>query len=221
MRAKKKRANAVRTTDLRGKRRDIVEGAKRVFLRQGFSNAGVTQIAAEAGVSKRTLYQYFRSKEELFAEIFRGMGKHIDAPIAPASIEGHEPRATLRQLAQATADITVRGDGPAFYRVVIAEAPRFPQLGQIFLQQAYEINVAHLASYFAQWNGTGEVRVANPKFAADLFFSMINGIRFRVLLGGAPAVSSAELKRWLDFVVDVFLKGVACAPERALRNHTR
>ncbi len=75
-------------------------------------------------------------------------------------------RATLRQLAQATAEITILGEGPALYRVIAAEAPRFPQLGRIFLEQAYEVNVAHLASYIAQWNATGELRVANPKFAA-------------------------------------------------------
>ena len=216
----KRRSLSVRTTDFRGKRRDIVDGAKRVFLREGFSGAGVSRIAAEAGVSKRTLYQYFRSKEDLFAEIIRGMSKHIDAPIAPASIDGHRPRATLRQLAQVTAEITVLGDGPAFYRVVTAAAPLFPQLGRIFLEQAYEVNVAHLASHFRQWNATGELHVSDPKFAADLFFNMINGIRFRVL-AGAPSVSRVELKRWLDFVVDVFLNGVAHASEEGPRKRAR
>jgi TetR/AcrR family transcriptional repressor of mexJK operon len=218
-----RRRSLARTTDLRGKRRDILDGAKRVFLRHGFIGAGVSKIAAEAHVSKRTLYQYFRSKEELFAEIIREVSKRIDAPIAPASIDGHKPRATLRQLAQVTAEITVLGDGPAFYRMISAETPRFPQLGRIFLEQAYELNAAHLASYFAQWNAAGELHVANPKFAADLFFGMINSIRFRVLLGAAASVTGAELERWLDFVVDVFLNGVERAPATvpARRQRTR
>lgn len=222
MSGRKLRLAAARADNSRGKRREIVDGARRVFLRQGFIGARVSKIAAEAGVSKRTLYKYFRSKEELFAEIVRDVSKRIDAPIAPAtSTEGHRPRETLRQLAQSTAEVTVLGDGPAFYRVISAEAPRFPQLGRIFLEQAYELNAAHLASLFSRWNAAGETNVPNPRFAADLFFGMINSIRLRVLLGAAPNIGAAELREWLDFVVDVFLNGISARPGEDLPKGSR
>ncbi len=208
----KKRAPAARTADLRGKRRDILAGAKAVFLRQGFIGASVSEIAAEAGVSKRTLYQYFRSKEDLFAEIISDVSKRIDGPISPPSIDGHRPRETLRRLAQLIGEATILGEGPALYRVISAESPRFPQLGRIFLEQGHEFNAKHLASYFEQWHAAGELEVPNPRYATDLFFGMINSIRLRVLLGVVPAISPAELKDWLDFVVDVFLRGVEPRP---------
>src|ERR1044072_9698409 len=51
------------------KRRQIVEGARAVFLSQGFDAASMNDIARKAGVSKGTLYVYFRNKEELFESI--------------------------------------------------------------------------------------------------------------------------------------------------------
>jgi len=208
MHEKKPRQIPLRTNDARGKRRDILDGALRVFLRQGFNGAGVSEIAAEAAVSKRTLYQYFRSKEDLFTEIVREVSNRIVAPLALDSVGGQEPRAILRKLAQSTASVTVLGEGPALYRMVSAEARRFPQLGRIFLEQGHESGAARLSSYFAQWHKAGALDIPNPKFAADLFFAMVNGIRVRVLLGTVRAVGESELEEWLDFIVDVFLLGV-------------
>src|ERR1700761_1490655 len=56
------------------KRRQIIDGARSVFLAQGFDAASMSDIARAAGVSKGTLYVYFQSKEQLFAAIVQGEG---------------------------------------------------------------------------------------------------------------------------------------------------
>ncbi len=63
------------------KRKAIIEAAKRIFTKKGFHGATVDEIAAEAGVAKGTVYLYFKSKAELFAqvalEVFRGLGEKM------------------------------------------------------------------------------------------------------------------------------------------------
>ena len=62
------------TTDDSAKRRQIIEGARTVFLAQGFDAASMNDIARAAGVSKGTLYVYFKSKEDLFEAIVEEQG---------------------------------------------------------------------------------------------------------------------------------------------------
>ena len=201
------------SSDPRGKRRDIIDGAARVFHREGFSGASVAVIAAEAAVSKRTLYQYFRSKEELFEEIVREICGRILAPLAPSSVERINPRETLRELAQSIARITVLGEGLELFRMVSAEAKRFPELGRIFWEQGHAVGAEHLAACFGQWHAAGAVDIPHPKAAADLFFGMVNSVRLRALLGVGPAIDRKELDGWIDMVIDVFLHGVErCTP---------
>ena len=64
--------DAAASNDGSAKRRQIVEGARQVFLSAGFDGASMNDIARTAGVSKGTLYAYFSSKDELFEAIIRG-----------------------------------------------------------------------------------------------------------------------------------------------------
>jgi AcrR family transcriptional regulator len=203
-----KAAALPRNSDARGKRRAILDGARRVFRKHGYSGASIVEIAARATVSKRTLYQYFRSKQDLFAEIIRDDCARILAPLAFPAIAEQEPRATLRRLAQSIARVTVLGEGPDLYRLVSAEAARFPQLARIFLEQGHEAGAVRLAACFEQWHAAGALNVSHPRFAADLFFAMVNGIRLRLLLGVASEIEQRELNRWIDFVIEVFLRGL-------------
>jgi TetR/AcrR family transcriptional repressor of mexJK operon len=72
----------------RAKRDQILTGARRVFLRDGFAGASTDAIAAEAGVSKRTLYAYYPSKEDLFVDVLRGLT--IENPQSRVGVEDRE-----------------------------------------------------------------------------------------------------------------------------------
>jgi TetR/AcrR family transcriptional regulator, mexJK operon transcriptional repressor len=133
---------ATRTEELdpraRAKRDQILSGARRVFLRDGFAAASTDAIAAEAKVSKRTLYVYYPSKEELFAGVMRGLTVENPQTRALESMEEMTPgseeelRRNLLELARKILATMMQPDYLALLRTTIADTHRFPQLGGLF-----------------------------------------------------------------------------------------
>jgi TetR/AcrR family transcriptional regulator, mexJK operon transcriptional repressor len=122
----------------RAKRDQILSGARRVFLRDGFAAASTDAIAAEAKVSKRTLYVYYPSKEELFAGVMRGLTVENPQTRALESMEEMTPgsedelRRDLLELARKIVATMMQPDYLALLRTTIADTHRFPQLGGLF-----------------------------------------------------------------------------------------
>ena len=119
------------------KREQILAGARLVFLRDGFAGASTDAIAAEARVSKRTLYSYYPGKEELFADVLRRLTIENPQTRVLDTVEGIEPgnlgelREMLLGLAGRVASIMMDPDYLAILRTIIADTHRFPQLGEI------------------------------------------------------------------------------------------
>jgi hypothetical protein len=91
---------------------------------------------------------------------------------------------------------------------VVAEAARFPKLGATFYQHGQQEGGERLAAYFAECDARGKLHVANPRMAADQFLGMINNVRLPVLLGLTKRIEKSALEGWLEFSVELFLKGV-------------
>ncbi len=125
------------------KRRQIIDGASRVFLAQGFDAASMGAIAREAGVSKGTLYVYFKSKEELFEAIVeeqrRQQAEEIFTFDGEAAIE-----AELRRVGLGLARFLCRPGGVPPLRTVIAIADRMPEVGAKFYQSGPATGIARL-----------------------------------------------------------------------------
>lgn len=121
----------------RAKREQIIEGARRVFLRQGFAGASTDTLAHEAGVSKRTLYTYYPSKEELFVDVVRRrtlenpQTKVLDFVRGLTPRHPEELRHGLLILAQRVVATMMQPEDLALLRAIIADAHRFPQLTEI------------------------------------------------------------------------------------------
>src|SRR5260370_18474000 len=122
------------------KRCQIVEGARRIFLAQGFDAASMGEIARAAGVSKGTLYVYFENKEQLFAAIV-GQECQVQAEgIFKFDLSDHDVDAVLTRLGIAYVQFLCRPGGPSSaLRTVIAIAERMPEVGRRF----YETGPAH------------------------------------------------------------------------------
>jgi TetR/AcrR family transcriptional regulator, mexJK operon transcriptional repressor len=121
------------------KRAAIVLAARRQFLEQGFG-AGIDHIAAEAGVSKVTLYNHFASKEELFTEVVSDALEHALGQTMRAMHERLRTGADdLRDILTATARKWVEGIAQpevlALRALITAEARRFPELGRAWRKQ--------------------------------------------------------------------------------------
>ncbi|GCE21095.1 TetR/AcrR family transcriptional regulator [Dictyobacter kobayashii] len=125
----------------RVKREQVLTGAQRAFLREGFAAVSTDTLAREAGVSKRTLYTYYPSKEELFVDALRGLT--IEQPktrvldfirgIAPSTVQ--ELHEALVALAERIIAATMSPEYLALMRTIIADSHRFPSLPRFFALQ--------------------------------------------------------------------------------------
>ncbi len=117
----------------RGRKYDqVLDGARRVFLRDGFDGASVDDIAREAGVSKATLYSYFPDKRLLFTEICNRECR-LQTEEAEAAMEYDAPvEALLTYAAERIAGFLMSDFGRNMFRLVVAEGQRFPEIGRAF-----------------------------------------------------------------------------------------
>lgn len=185
----------------------ILDAATRVFLRDGYSGASMDGIAAEAGVSKRTLYLHFRSKDALFAAIVRGACEEILAPIDVADLDA-DPEITLAKIGRQLMEIGCAPSIVALHRLVVAEAKRFPALARTYYRLGLDRIVDAFAAYLAEQARRGVLDVADPRRAAAQFFAMMSAHpHARLYLGIDKRLTEAELAADVALAVRTFLHG--------------
>lgn len=163
------------------KREQILQGAMRVFLRQGYANTSMDRVAAEAGVSKQTIYSHFQDKEGLFIALIERITIHrIQAELGEEFAEleaGHgaimlhgEPAVLLRRLAEAFLCKMTDQEYLALLRVVIGESARFPELAQLYTQTVIQKGLTALSTYF---QSHPELNIVDPEATARIFIGSL------------------------------------------------
>jgi TetR/AcrR family transcriptional repressor of mexJK operon len=123
------------------KRSAILDGAKTVFLSQGFGLATMDDVAAAAGVGKQTVYRHFKSKEALFVGLVSSMCAQVGGLLVTAQDEQSDksPEVELHELGQVLSQILITPDNLRLYRAIVAEAERLPELGQVFYENGAKV----------------------------------------------------------------------------------
>ncbi|MFI6316866.1 TetR/AcrR family transcriptional regulator [Nonomuraea sp. NPDC050556] len=201
-------------------RQAIVAAARAMFIRHGF-DAGMDLIAAEAGVSKVTVYNHFGSKEELFTEVVgQAMGEaHNTMAELRASLAGIEDvREALLHTARAL--VTAAGDPSrmALRNLVTGELRRFPQLGDAYWQRGPAQSAAALGELFCDLCERGQLAIADVEVAVVQFFSLT--LYPHLIAGSIGSALPHELAdRLLHEGVDLFLtRYQRASPRRAPGN---
>jgi len=198
----------------RAKRDQILVGARRVFLRDGFAATSTDVIAAEAKVSKRTLYVYYPSKEELFADVMRKLT--IENPQARAleTIEEMSPsseeelRRDLLGLARKIVAAMMQPDYLALLRTTIADTHRFPQLGGIFRATVPERAMRSFAVFIEKGLSRG---VVGPDVDGDTAARMFVGplLTYAILDGLlAEGPPHPPVQEKIEEIVDLYMKAI-------------
>ncbi len=189
------------------KERQVLEGAALVFARDGYEGASMSRIAAEAGVSKGTLYNYFNGKAELFsAYVHQECNSRIALMLDDLDRE-ETPEATLRRLGRRMVEVFISAEGLAMYRMVIAEADKFPELAQAFYAAGPARLIRHLSERIEEMCRQGQLRVDDPDFAAEqIFVLMQTKLCIQRRLGLIEGASDADIDRVVDGAVHVFLR---------------
>ena len=188
------------------KREAIVDAAARAFFDVGFAASSIEQIAADAGVSKVTIYNHFGDKRALFAaavehecERMRGHFK------IGAFAENADIRARLTVIGQTMMQFLSRPEMVQFERRIAAETESEPELGAAFLEAGPWRMKQAFGGFLAMETERGELAIDDPRLAAEQFVSMCKGMgdierRF------AATPSGADDRMRIDGAVDVFLK---------------
>src|SRR5438477_476751 len=115
------------------KRRQVLDGARKVFMDLGFDGASMNEIARSAGVSKGTLYVYFADKNRLFEAIVEEEALER-GQIAFNLDPERDVATTLREFGRAYMQMQCRPGGGSSIRTVMAIAERMPEVGRRFYE---------------------------------------------------------------------------------------
>lgn len=201
----------------RGRKFDqVVDGARAVFMQDGFEGASVDDIARAAGVSKATLYSYFPDKRLLFIEVAKAECRAI-ADTALAEIDmSCKPAQVLRDAAQRMMGFFLSDFGYAVFRTVVAEAERFPEVGREFWDNGPSYARQVLIDYFAHAIERGELIIDDLDLAADQFAELCKAdLHQRLLMGLDRAFSEDEMNRILQGAIEMFLARYSAGDWRA------
>ena len=194
------------------KRRQIVDGARRVFMDLGFDGASMGEIARAAGVSKGTLYVYFPDKCGLFEAI-------VETEIAEYSKElynFHPERPvveTLAEFGRAYVQILCRPGGGSASRTVMAIAERMPEVGRRFYNNVIAHTIGKLAAYLEARAEIGELAIDDCCLAALQFMQLCQGPTFMpFLFQAAPAPSAERTAEIVDSATHMFLAAYGVKP---------
>ncbi|MFC0219523.1 AcrR family transcriptional regulator [Pseudochelatococcus lubricantis] len=192
------------------KRRDIIDGARRVFFDKGFDGSSMDEIARAAGVSKATIYAYFDSKEELFQALVK-----VDRSQSAERLFEFDPgdpdvEGLLRRIGTSFMTMMVRPDHIRLVRLVMGAAEKFPRIGQAFFETGPCMGGRRLADLLADQTRHGRLRIDDCEMAAFQFFNLCQGnIVKGLMFGGDTAPAPATIDATVASAVRVFLAAYA------------
>ena len=185
------------------------QAALRLFLRDGYERTSVDAIAAEAGVSKRTIYNRYTDKENLFRSVLQDMftdsmaafARMADAHLTDVTDVGRDLTAFLMESA---VTLTLAPDRIALIRLILTEAPYFPAL--LRRERGHEGMHATLARVLGRLAEAGKLAVTDPDEAAEHLFALTLGRASNESMFSGGKLSDAEVDRIITGGVRVFLR---------------
>jgi AcrR family transcriptional regulator len=156
------------------KKTEILTAARGVFLREGYSAAGMEAVARVAGVSTATLYAHFPSKAKLFEIVVHDTARHMAEPVRESLSAQGDARARLTSLALAYAGVMSRPATRAMFRMVAGERPRFGAVNDPVLLGAHQDLARSAVEVIEDLVETGELATAHPAWAGAQLLGMLD-----------------------------------------------
>ncbi|AGI25541.1 TetR/AcrR family transcriptional regulator [Pseudomonas sp. MT3] len=189
------------------KRKAILEAAKDLFIRFGYDGSSMEAIAAEAGVSKLTVYSHFTDKETLFVEAVQAkcaerMPELFAEPPTDAPLES-----LLLNLARGFNQLINSPEAISLSRLMVAQGAGNPHLSQLFFEAGPQRVLEQMERLLAQAREQGSLQMDSPRRAAEHFLMLVQGcVHFRLLIGCETPPTEAEAEAHVQEVVALFLK---------------
>lgn len=196
-------------TDRQNERRSaIVSVARAAFISAGYAGTTMSSIAAQLGGSKTTLWAYFRNKEELFSAVVDELIDQFgDVLRVPLPADG-DVREVLLGLSTAMMKTLLTPEIVALHRLVVGEAGRFPELGQMVLERGPKVGESRIANWFSTLMAQGRMKQCDAGWAAVYFSAACQGgIVMRHIQFSAPRPSRHRIQAEAESLVAIFMRG--------------
>jgi TetR/AcrR family transcriptional regulator, mexJK operon transcriptional repressor len=213
VRLERNRAGRPTAEELERRKRRVMEVATEMFVARGYAATTLLDIAREAGVATRTLYQHFGDKEAIFREVIFARDTAILAP--PVLDKDDNLVSALRKAARYSCELAMRPTSVQLMRLMIAESARFPELMSTVASRVFSHFTGNIARLFAQLAERGLIPAGDHGRSAELFVDLILGNRTVMVYFGWASAADAEQD--IETKVDVFIDGRfggASAPKR-------
>jgi AcrR family transcriptional regulator len=191
------------------KRMQILDGARRCFLAQGFDGSSMNDIVKAAGVSKGTVYAYFPSKERLFESlVFHDRRRQAEEMMA---IESHGRRIedVLTELGLRMVRLFTSTESISWVRTVVAIGEKFPDVGRAFFEAGPAYSVKKVTQFLETKIADGTLRPVDPELAAMQFIELVGCGQIKPRLFASRGVfKDRPIEETVAAAVDLFLGGL-------------
>ncbi|GAB2525315.1 TetR/AcrR family transcriptional regulator [Paramicrobacterium agarici] len=193
------------------KAKRILECARDVFIANGFVGTSTDQLAAAASVSKQTIYKEFGDKEGVFSALIRYACDRVDDPFEPMTAAMRRVATADEGIERLAEQFTVSIMSPhvqQLRRLVIAEASRFPHLGQLYWENGFLRVLASISRCLSVLDERGLLSVPDPSLAAQHFSGMLLWIpsNREMFAAGTAVVDDDEVARDIAAGCETFLR---------------
>lgn len=192
------------------KRAAILDAAKQLFPRSGFEGTSMDAIAAEAGVSKLTVYSHFTDKEALFfAAICARCGEQMPETLFDVDVAG-PVRGQLEAIARAYLALITAPEAIALHRLLTSGSGTSPKLAQMFWEAGPQRVQGGFQQFLRQKIEAAQLDIGDIPRASQQFFALLKGeLHARLLCGCTTPPSEQEIDAHVRATVDFFLRGYA------------
>lgn len=193
-----------------GKRAAILEAAKLLFPKEGFAGVSMDQIAAEAGVSKLTVYSHFGDKEALFfATVQAKCDEMLPHDLFAQELKGPLP-AQLKAIATAFFALVSSDEAISTHRMMITPGNADDRLRKLFWEAGPQRTHAAFSAFLQSRVDAGELEIPEVSRASEQFFALIKGeLHSRMMCGVCARPVRGDVDAHINATVDMFLRAYA------------
>src|SRR6516164_3733977 len=204
MRVRKGSDEAIPKARRNGSREAIIEAAELLFLERGFGSVSMDELAEAAGLARRTLYNQFASKEEIFREMLLTMSGQLENAFPPGIETQGDVEDVLRLVARMILELHKHPEYLGFLRMVVADSRQFPWIAEEF-SAVMDPQTERLVRYLAHLTAMGILDCRNPMLAAHQFMGMLNELSLWPWMTGRESVPVPE-KDIIEEAIRMFLQ---------------
>lgn len=187
------------------KNRQILNAAIELFVEGGYHSTSMDMIAANAGVSKQTVYSHFSSKQDLFRSAVKS--KRSDYLTHSLLLDPAAPlHDSLMEFALALLGLLLSEDVVRTRRVCEAEAESHPEVAAAYFAEGPEHVTGLLSDYLAHQHKTGKLHIGTPRYAAIQLLHMVTGEAQLKALLNQPGWNKREIKTYVNSCIEMFLR---------------